>query len=55
VGATEESDWVEGLRDPSGRGGAKGSTWAWRGLGIHPCWLYIIKSWSDGVEGGGGI
>ncbi len=39
VGATEESDWVEGLRDPSGRGGAKRSGWVeglrdlagWRG------------------------
>jgi hypothetical protein len=30
VGAPEDSDWVEGLRDPSGRGGAKRPGWVRR-------------------------
>ncbi len=31
MGAIEESGWVEGLKDPPGRGGAKRSGWVSRG------------------------
>ncbi len=37
-GVAKETDWVEGLKDPPGRGGAKepsGGGWGVGGLAVH--------------------